>query len=215
MIEMHNTDCMGFMRSLPDKAFDLAVADPPYGLPKESSSGSGKLKSRAFNKGNIARWDVRPGQDYFNELSRVARHQIIFGGNYFPLPPSRGVIAWDKIQPWKNFSQFELIWTSFDRPAALFRLGNRHGKKIHPTQKPVALYRWLLENYARKGDRILDTHLGSGSIALACHALGFDLVGCEIDKGYFDAASERLALFTRQQHMGPGARATECKYESE
>ena len=196
MIELLNIDCMDFMRSLPDNAFSLAIVDPPYGLPKESSNGSGTLKSRAFNKGNIARWDVRPKQEYFDELFRVSANQIIFGGNYFPLPPTRGIIAWDKRQPWKNFSQFELIWTSFHRPAALFKLSNRCEKKIHPTQKPVALYRWLLENHAQKGDRILDTHLGSGSIALACHGLGFDLTGCEIDRDYYDGARQRLETFT-------------------
>jgi len=199
MIELFNIDCMDYMRTLPDKAFGLAIVDPPYGLPKDSSNGRGKLKSRAFNKGNVARWDVRPKQEYFNELFRVARHQIIFGGNYFPLPPTRGIIAWDKMQPWRNFSQFELIWTSFCRPAALFRLRNGGEKKIHPTQKPVALYKWLLENYAKEGDRILDTHLGSGSIALACHALGFGLVGCEIDKEYYDGARKRLDDLTGQR----------------
>ena len=112
------------------------------------------------------------------------------------MPPTRGIICWDKKQPWDNFSQFELAWTAFDKPAKIFRFSNRGGandyERIHPTQKPVALYKWLLQNYANKGDKILDTHLGSGSIAIACHDDGFDLTGIELDKDYFRMASERL-----------------------
>jgi len=200
MIEILNIDCMDYLVTLKDKVFGLAIIDPPYGI-KKSWGGAGKLKGRILNKETkkIKRWDVPPSQEYFKELFRVSRNQIIFGGNYFPLPPSRGIIAWDKCQPWLNFSQFELAWTSFNCPAKLFRHRNNGVKKIHPTQKPVELYKWLLTKYAKKGDCILDTHLGSGSVALACYELGFDLVGCEIDKSYYDGAMARLEQFKQQQ----------------
>ena len=206
MINLLNVDCMDYLRTLGDKAFELAIVDPPYGLSKKSWHGSGKLKKRIFNTsaGKGTRWDAPPPQEFFDELFRVSANQIIFGGNYFNLPPVRGIIAWDKCQPWENFSQFELAWTSFDRPARLFRHRNNGVKKIHPTQKPVELYKWLLSKYAVDGDRILDTHLGSGSIALACHELGFDLTGCEIDKSYYDGARARLEHFKQQRLMDFG-----------
>ncbi len=212
-IKLLNIDCLEFMAKLPDKAFDLAIVDPPYGIgqPKQANlkgyngrrsleerlqknrlnSGAGKLKDRKLNTLNCE-WDNEiPIDEYFIELFRISENQIIWGGNYFPLPPSRCIICWDKIQPWENFSQIEIGWTSFDSPAQLFKFDNRTGDKIHPTQKPVKLYKWLLDKYAKKGQRILDTHLGSGSIAIACHDYGFDLVGCEIDKDYYAAALKR------------------------
>lgn len=151
--EVHNTDCMDFMRTLPDGAFQLAIADPPYGIRDAGgqTGGSGKLKGRVFNNGRIDRWDKAPSQEFFAELRRVSRHVIIWGGNYFPLPPSRCFICWDKVQPWENFSQVEMAWTDFDGPAQLFRYDNRTGDKIHPTQKPVALYAWLMRKYAVAG----------------------------------------------------------------
>ena len=135
-----------------------------------------------------------PPPEYFKELFRVSRNQIIWGGNYFDLPPTRGIVCWDKQQPWENFSQFELAWTSFDTPAAIFRFRNTGGKfeKIHPTEKPVELYSWLLRKYAKEGDTILDTHLGSGSSRIAAYMLGFDFVGVEIDKAFFDAEERRF-----------------------
>lgn len=151
--EVHNTDCMELMRSLPDKAFTLAIADPPYGIRDAGGQtvGCGKLKGRVFNNGYIDRWDKAPSQEFFDELRRVSAHQIIWGGNYFPLPPTRCFICWDKVQPWENFSQVELAWTDMESPAQLFRYDNRTGDKIHPTQKPVALYAWLLQKYAKSG----------------------------------------------------------------
>ena len=134
-------------------------------------------------------------------LRRVSKNQIIWGGNYFDLPPTRGVIAWDKVQPWYTYSQWEMAWTSFDCPARLFKFDNRTGGKIHATQKPVQLYLWLLSNFANAGDRILDTHLGSGSIAVACHDMGFDLEGYEIDKEYFKGASKRLKDHQKQLRL--------------
>lgn len=190
--EVHNCDCIEFMRKMPDRFFDLAVVDPPYGLPKESSSGSGKLKDRMLNQGHISRWDIAPTQEYFDELFRVSKNQIIWGGNYFPLPPTRCIICWDKVQPWENFSQIEIAWTSFDAPAKLFRYDNRTGGKIHPTQKPVELYGWIFKQFAQPYFRILDTHLGSSSSRIAAYKLGLNFWGCEIDPEYFQAAEERF-----------------------
>ena len=205
--EVYNIDCMEYMKNIPDKSFELAIVDPPYGIgaPKMGAtpcqrknggnrlnSGGGKLKGRKLNTSNCE-WDNEiPSKEYFIELFRISRNQIIWGGNYFPLPPSRCILCWDKIQPWENFSQIELAWTSFDSPAQIFKYDNRTGDKIHPTQKPVALYAWLLNKYAKKGDNILDTHLGSGSPMIAAYKLGFDFVGCELDKEYFDAQEERF-----------------------
>ena len=221
--EVYNMDCMEYMKSIPDKFFDLAVVDPPYGinapnmnmgtnmnrkvggyngestahrLKKDRFHGRGKLKNCALNTMSTD-WDSHPPtSDYFDELFRVSKNQIIWGGNYFPLPPTRCIICWDKIQPWENFSQFELAWTSFDYPAAMIRLSNTGGtnnqRRIHPTQKPIELYGRLLKKFAKSGYRILDTHLGSGSSRIAAYKLGFDFYGTEIDKDYFDAAEERF-----------------------
>ena len=182
-----NVDCMDFMREQPDKAFALAIADPPYGIRDAGgqTGGSGKLKGRVFNNGYIDRWDKAPDKAFFDELLRVADNVIIWGGNYFDLPPSRCFICWDKVQPWENFSQVEFAWTSFDSPAQLFRFDNRTGDKIHPTQKPVELYAYLLRKYAKEGDRIFDPMMGSQSSRIAAYKLGFDYVGCEIDEKYF------------------------------
>jgi site-specific DNA-methyltransferase (adenine-specific) len=204
---------MVLMARYPDKYFNLAIVDPPYGIgaPKMSptpnerkhgrigdNSGGGKIKDETLNISNTE-WDNDiPTDQYFSELFRVSKNQIIWGGNYFHLHPSRCVIAWDKVQPWENFSQWEMAWTSFDYPAALFRFDNRTGGKIHPTAKPVALYKWLLSHYAKPGDKILDTHLGSGSIAIACHDLGYDLTACELDKDYYEAAMDRLKTHQAQ-----------------
>lgn len=192
---------MDLLRQMPDKAFDLGIVDPPYGLPQDSSNGRGKLKHRVFNAGKIDKWDIPPTQEYFDELFRVCKNAIIWGGNYFGLPRCRGFIVWDKIQPWENFSQVEYAWTTFERPAKLFRYDNRTGDKIHPTQKPVALYKWLLHHYAKEGDRILDTHLGSGSIAIACHDMGYELTGIELDPEYYAKAVERIKQHQLQLTM--------------
>lgn len=219
-------DCLNYMKPLPDKFYDLAIVDPPYGINAPNmtmgatkgyqssaqkvkakgrlNSGSGKLKDRILNKSN-AEWDVLPTKEYFDELFRISKHQIIWGGNYFDLPPTRGIIAWDKLQPWENFSQFELAWTSFDKPAKIFRLATRGGnnieKKIHPTQKPVKLYKWLLHHYAESVWKILDTHGGSFSHAIACHDLGIKLTIIEKDKTYFNNAVNRLRVHQQQQTL--------------
>ena len=196
-------DCMNLMKTLPDKAFELCICDPPYGMKEHGAQngGAGTLKYRAYHNGCIDRWDIAPSKEYFIELMRVSVNQIIWGGNYFDLPPTRCVICWDKCQPWESFSQWEMAWTSFGKPAGLFKFDNRTGNKIHPTQKPVALYEWLLTRYAKPGDKILDTHLGSGSSRIAAYNLGFDFVGCEIDPDYFKAQEERFAAYTAQQSL--------------
>ena len=236
MIELFNEDCMEGMKRYPDKYFELAIVDPPYGInapnmqmgshPNRSkydgfgsgpatstavrlrgrlNSGGGKLKNRLLNKSAII-WDnEKPTPEYFRELQRVSNNQLIFGGNYFDLGPTRCIVCWDKMQPWENFSQWEMVWTSFDSPARLFSYSNTGGAnsetKIHPTQKPVKLYEWLLKNYAKSGDKILDTHLGSGSIAIACYNLDFDLTGFEIDKDYYDGAVNRLEEHKKQGRL--------------
>lgn len=201
MITITNECNKVLMSRFPDKYFELSIVDPPYGLDKSSTSGSGKLKDRKLNTGNIKRWDEAPDSNYFKELFRVSKNVIIWGGNYFDLPPARGIICWDKCQPWENFSQWEMAWTSFNSPAALFKFDNRTGNKIHPTQKPVELYKWLLTRYAKQGDKILDTHIGSGSIAIACHDYGYSLTGCELDKEYFELAMDRLKTHQSQQKL--------------
>ena len=195
-------DCMEYMTICDDKAFDLAIVDPPYGLPKDSSNGRGKLKNIVFNRGKIAdRWDAKPDQTYFDELFRVSKNQIIWGGNYFDLPPTRCFICWDKCQPWENFSQVEYAWTSFDYPAKLFRFDNRATKKIHPTEKPVKLYGYLLYHFAKEGNKILDTHGGSMSHAIAAHDLGYELTIIEKDEEYYEKAKKRLMEHQQQQNL--------------
>lgn len=181
-VSLLNTDCMDYMRTLQDREFDLAIVDPPYGIsaPKMNmgagycngrtytggkgrlSQGAEKLKGRALNRMN-SEWDQKPpSAEYFSELRRVSKNQIIWGGNYFDLPPTRCVICWDKEQPWENFSQWEMAWTSFDKPAGIFRRQNgiREPGKIHPTQKPIKLYEYLLNKFADPDFKVIDTHLG-------------------------------------------------------
>jgi site-specific DNA-methyltransferase (adenine-specific) len=202
-IDLIHGDCMDYMATLPDNAFELAIVDPPYGVDfaKRGSSmkwGAGKLPEKD--------WDASiPDDKYFEELKRVSKNQIIWGGNYFPhLFPSRCFVVWDKGAGFRNrcFAEAELAWTSFDKNAKVFSydpLANGDYKgRIHITQKPVALYRWLLHNYAKAGDRILDTHLGSGSSAIACHGMGFDMVGIELDEDYYTASVKRFKQQTAQ-----------------
>ena len=207
-MKITNEDNMALMARYPDNYFDLAIVDPPYGIEKitgkESSNNRGKInKQRVFGQesAKFKEWDKVPTNDYFIELMRISKNQIIWGGNYFDLPKYRHPIVWDKCQPWENFSQIELAWTSFNKPASLFKFDNRTGDKIHPTQKPVALYKWILDKYAKEGDKILDTHLGSGSIAIACHDYGFDLTACELDKEYFDKSMQRINNHVAQQKL--------------
>lgn len=199
MIELHNVDCMEYLATLEDNAFELAIVDPPYGLGKRTTDGGNKKNTQIKFMKDMRRtnWDdAVPTKEYFEELKRVSENQIIWGGNYFKLHSYRTFITWDKMTYVPTMSQVELAYTSFDSPARLIKINSNQLDRKHPTQKPVKLYEWLLMNYAKEGDRILDTHLGSGSIAIACHNLGFDLVGCELDTDYFNAATKRL-----QQHQ--------------
>jgi site-specific DNA-methyltransferase (adenine-specific) len=200
-ISIYQMDCLEAMKEMEDNAFDLAIVDPPYGMPKDSTHSRGKLKNRILNNGGVEGWDIAPKPEYFKELMRVSKNQIIWGGNYFNLPPTRGFVIWDKEQPFENFSAAEYAWMSFQVTSKIFRLAATRtgdGTKIHPTQKPVKLYEWLLMNYAKEGDKILDTHLGSGSHALACWNLNFDLTAYELDADYFTATTKRIEKHTRQ-----------------
>ena len=211
-IQLLNADCMEFMATQADNAFDLAIVDPPYGIDdKLNRSSYGKLSGGALAMYAKNRWDVLPTQKYFDELNRVSKNIIVWGGNYFTefLPANRCWICWHKDNPAPNFSSIELAYSSFDKLPEYFYyawgglsdgvLGrNKKEKSIHPTQKPVKLYEWLLSNYAKEGDKILDTHLGSGSSAIAAHYGGFEFVGCELDKDYFNAAKARFNNETKQ-----------------
>lgn len=195
----YNMDCMDGMKQFPDKFFELAIVDPPYGIGDRLVDGAGKDVIGKYKKDYYEkRWDVKPDKSYFDELFRVSRNQIIWGGNYFDLPPTRGIIAWDKKQMMPTFSRWEYAWTSFDKPTKMFEGISGEKGRFHPTQKPIALYEWLLTNYAHKGDKILDTHVGSASSLIACEKLGFKYHGFEIDADYYKAAQERIAKFKSQ-----------------
>ena len=201
-LELYNMDCMALMAKYPDKYFELAIVDPPYGIGHSMLSGASR-GSRFDRYNDNVSWDIAPRDSFFQELKRVSDNQIIWGGNYFNLGVTKCYLSWDKMQEFSG-SDFELAWTSFNLPCKAFRLSRIEAYtngKIHPTQKPVALYKWLLHNYAKHGDKILDTHLGSGSIAIACHQMGFDLVGSELDKDYFEAMQERIKRETAQQDL--------------
>ena len=194
-----NDDCMNILPKYEDNYFDLAIVDPPYGIADNPSrhKGSGKLKNRILNQNadKFAKWDKAPSKEYFDELFRVSKNQIIWGGNYFDLPPCQKFIIWDKEIPnGLSFSDCEYAWTSFNGANKMFRYSAYRNKseKFHPTQKPPSLYDYCLMNFAVEGDKILDTHLGSGSIAIACHNLGFDLTACELDKDYYNSAIKRI-----------------------
>jgi site-specific DNA-methyltransferase (adenine-specific) len=193
--EVENIDCMIGMAKYPDKFFDLAIVDPPYGI--GAGNGTGRSIRVAIEKGKIkgGEWDREiPSPKYFNELFRVSKHQIIWGGNYFPLPIHKGFIIWDKGETMyeRDFAECEQAWISFDKPAKIFKKSPTQLERIHPTQKPISLYKWLFENYAKKGDKILDTHLGSGSSRIAAYHLGFHFTGFEIDQDYFNQQEQRF-----------------------
>ena len=200
--DVTNEDCMVGMARYPDKYFDLAIVDPPYGLDKSSLNGSGKLKNRVLNKINTD-WDIPPNEHYFKELFRVSKNQIIWGGNYMieNLQNTRCFIVWDKMTYIPTMSQIEIAWTSFKTHSQLVKINSNQIGRIHISQKPIELYKWLLDKYAKQGDKILDTHLGSGSIAIACHDYGFDLTACELDKEYYYKAMERLKNHQSQQKL--------------
>ena len=208
----YNMDCLAAMREMPDKAFDLAVVDPPYGdgLHAEDGGAKGwftKYNQKLSGKTKNIDWDIAPPPEYFNELARISKNQIIWGGNYFALPPTRCFLIWRKLTISENFTMAmaEYAWTSFNSNAKIFDYAPQDSARFHPTQKPVALYSWIFQHYAKHGDKILDTHLGSGSSRIAAYDAGLDFVGYEIDKEYFDKQEERFKEHTAQMRLfAPG-----------
>ena len=206
-IQITNEDNMALMSRYEDNYFDLAIVDPPYGI------GANKEKEHnGWKSYGVKEWDNEiPKKEYFDELKRVSKNQIVWGGNYMTefLPPKMCWLLWDKGQRDFSLADGELAWTSFDKAMRIFTMprataiqdAKNNGGKIHATQKPVKLYEWLLMNYAKKDDKILDTHLGSGSIVLACHNLGFELTACELDKEYYDASIKRIKNHISQQRL--------------
>jgi site-specific DNA-methyltransferase (adenine-specific) len=201
---LYNMDCMEGMKQFPDKYFELAIVDPPYGIARFGNRV--ELSNRIYKETKINKWDIKPTQEYFDELFRVSQKQIIWGANNFTLPETEYFIVWDKWQTVDNFASAEYAWTNIKMPAKVFRyaihkeMAERKGEggKIHPTQKPVKLYEWLLANYAKPGDKILDTHVGSASSLIACYNMGFEYIGFEIDKDYYEAAQERMRIHMQQ-----------------
>lgn len=200
----YNMDCMDGMKEFPDGYFDLAIVDPPYGI--KQGGDANHTRSVIATSKNYHTFDdgQAPDKDYFDELRRVSKNQIVFGANHFidKIPiPSPCWVVWDKENGKNDFADCELAWTSFDKAVRKFSFrwqgmlqGDMKNKerRIHPTQKPVALYKWLLNNYAKQGDKILDTHVGSASSLIACEDMGFDYVGFEIDKTFYNESRERL-----------------------
>ena len=213
MMKITNEDNMRLMARYEDNYFDLAIVDPPYGINADKKNSAKKLQSKksaglSKDYGN-QEWDSAiPSDNYFDELKRVSKRQIVWGANFFNL--QGGMLYWHKQVTMPSYSQGELAWLSWLKKIDFVDIA-WHGmiqhdmknkeQRIHPTQKPVKLYEWLLMNYAQKGDKILDTHLGSGSIAIACHNLGFDLTACELDKEYYDAAIKRIEQHKAQQRL--------------
>lgn len=220
-IELSREDCLELMGRYPNKHFDLAIVDPPYGIGKDWKKNP---HSQFYKHDSSYKNDVIPGKDYFDELFRVSDKQIIWGGNYYTdfLPATGAWIVWDKKRLEKQLhAQGELAWTSLRIPLRIIPFAwsgcvtcePRYGK--HPHEKPVTLYKWLLSKYAKPGMKILDIHLGSGSLAIACYDMGFELTACEIDSDYFTAAVERVRLFAAQQTFDLGAQGyTPCLFES-
>jgi site-specific DNA-methyltransferase (adenine-specific) len=200
--KIYQGDCMDYMKDIPDGFFELAIVDPPYGININMNMGRRASKRKMHSE---KKWDGSiPEGIYFNELFRVSRNQIIWGGNYFSLPITKSWIFWDKAVPeGVSFADGELGWTSFDKTLVKAKIKysgfqGMDGRKIHPTQKPITLYKWLLRNYAKEGDKILDTHLGSASSIIACIDMGFDFMGIELDEEYYSKALQRINNHLRQ-----------------
>jgi len=208
MLNITNEDNMELMARYPDNYFDLAIVDPPYGIgidgQKKSINKNSKHNRKEHTKKN---WDFEiPSENYFNELKRVSKNQIVWGGNYFTeyLHSTKAWIFWYKGQNDLTMSDGEMAWTSFNKVTRQIEINraNLIGQNtFHPTEKPIKLYKWLLTNYAKEGDKILDTHLGSGSIAIACHDYKFDLTACELDTEYFEKAMQRITNHVAQQKL--------------
>lgn len=231
--KVRRMDCLDYMKHIPDNSFDLAIVDPPYGINAANMSmgshptrdrngkgkavstskklkgrlntGSGKLKNRLLNQSAFD-WDNEiPGEEYFKELFRISKNQIIWGGNYFNLPPTRCIICWDKMQPWENFSQWEMAWTSFDKPAKLYKISNTGGRndveKIHPTQKPVRLYDSILRDFSTSDMKIFDSHLGSGTLRYSCWKAGLYFDATEKCEEYFEMHVDWFESLIKQQRI--------------
>ena len=197
---IYNEDCLVAMKDMKDNQFDLAIVDPPYGIDVTKMNMGGRKRNKEDKKKD---WDSAiPTKEYFNQLFRISVNQIIWGGNYFKLPCSQYFAIWDKGESiyGRSFAEVEYAWVK-KGGTRIYKKNPNQLDRIHPTQKPVKLYEFLLMNYAKEGDTILDTHLGSGSIAIACHNLGFDLTGYEIDKDYFEAATKRIEQHKAQMRL--------------
>jgi site-specific DNA-methyltransferase (adenine-specific) len=204
-ITITNEDCMELMKRTPDKYYSLAICDPPYGIGNRLVDGGGKdIMKKYKDSFKEKKWDDEiPSPEYFKELFRVSKNQIIWGGNYFieHLYNTRGIICWDKKQMMETLSRWEFAWTSFDKVAKTYEVRSQDVNRFHPTAKPIALYKWLLKNYAKEGDKILDTHGGSLSIAIACAEYGFELDVCELDPEYYAKGVERVKNYLLQQKL--------------
>lgn len=201
-----NEDNMELMARYPDNYFDLAIVDPPYGIKASSGASTNGTMRKKIANGEIkgGDWDDSiPNYEYFKELFRVSKNQIIWGGNYFDLPPSKCFLIWDKGESiyGRDFAECEMAWASFDKCARIYKLFPNQKDRTHPTQKPIGLYKWVLDRFANDGDKILDTHLGSGTIAIACHDYDFELTACELDEDYYDKAIERITNHTSQHKL--------------
>lgn len=201
--QVTNEDCMELMARYPDKYFELAIVDPPYGLGTKTTDGGSKKNSQTKFMKDIRRsnWDNSiPNKKYFTELKRVSKEQIIWGGNYMAehIGNTKCILIWDKMTYIPTMSQFEFAFCSMNKHPKIIKINSNDANRQHPTQKPVALYKWLIDKYAKQGDKILDTHLGSGSSRIACYSMGFDFVACELDKEYFEAQEKRFNQFKSQ-----------------
>ena len=205
-----NEDNMELMARYPDNYFDLAIVDPPYGIERFKKCSEKDLETKSVHAKRFQRMetvnDNKPDIMYWNELFRVSKNQIIWGANNFNLPTTEYFLIWDKKQVMQNFARCEYAWVSMGlkKPAKIYEYSiHKHNQsnKVHPTQKPESLYEFILMNYAKEGDKILDTHLGSGSIAIACHNLGFELTACELDKDYYEASIKRIKNHIAQQRL--------------
>jgi len=206
MITITNECNLKLMSRYKDNHFDLAIVDPPYGIKASKGASTNGTMRKKIASGEIkgGDWDnATPNKIYFDELMRVSKNQIIWGGNYFDLPPSKCFLIWDKGESiyGRNFAECEMAWASFDKCARIYKLFPNQADRIHPTQKPIGLYKWVLDRFANDGDKILDTHLGSGSIAIACHDYGFDLTACELDVDYYNDAMKRINNHTAQTKL--------------
>ena len=200
----YNSDCLNGMKNCPDNYYDLAVVDPPYGLGKRTTDGGGtNSQIRFMNDIRRTNWDdCVPTAEYFDQLMRVSKNQIIWGGNYFGLPAHRTFIVWDKMTYIPTMSQVEMAWTSFDSPARYVKINSTQLDRFHPTQKPILLYRWIYKNYLPEGGKVLDTHLGSGTNRIAADMQGnIDFTGYEIDFEYWKEQEKRFAIHKTQPEL--------------